>query len=136
MNKVMAVVAATLIVVGFGSAAGGVAGALEARSQAVAENVYAHEDSSQAGKLVAGPLTMKAQADVILEHTLGITDGARYSEMDREDPTRDIWVTSTTLRTALHLGVMAYALSAFAVVLGIALVAAGTGFAVIGLKLE
>ena len=136
MNKVMAVVAATLIVVGLGSVTGGVAGALEARSQAVAENVYAHEDSSQAGKLVAGPLTMKAQADVILEHTLGITDGARYSEMDREDPTRDIWVTSTTLRTALHLGVMAYALSAFAVVLGIALVAAGTGFAVIGLKLE
>ena len=136
MNKVMAVVAATLIVVGIGSAAGGVAGAVETRSQAISENVVTGDDASIPEAAVVGPLTMKSQADNILKHTLGITDGARYSEMDREDPTRDIWVTSTTLRTALHLGVMAYALSAFAVVLGIALVAAGAGFAVIGLKLE
>jgi predicted cobalt transporter CbtA len=38
---------------------------------------------------------------------------------------RNIWVTATTLTTALNLGIMAYALSGFAVLFGLVLIWAG-----------
>jgi ABC-type Na+ efflux pump permease subunit len=136
MKIVLAIAAAALIVTGVGSAAGGVGGAVFTHNAAVAENVYAHEDSSQAGKLVAGPLTMLAQSDVILEHTLTYTDGVRYADMDREDPLRDLWMTSTTVRTALNLGILAYGLSFFAIATGVALVAAGAGFGALAYREE
>jgi predicted cobalt transporter CbtA len=41
---------------------------------------------------------------------------------------REIWLTATNLTTALNLGIMAYALAAFAVVVGLALVANGAVF--------
>ena len=71
---------------------------------------------------------MKSQSDNVLKHTLKYTEGARYAEMDREDPLRDLWLTSTTIRTALNLGILAYMLSFFAIATGLALVAAGVGF--------
>jgi hypothetical protein len=41
---------------------------------------------------------------------------------------RASWVTATTLTTALNLGLLAYGLSAFALVVGIALIASGVTF--------
>ena len=41
---------------------------------------------------------------------------------------RASWITATSLMTALNLGLVAYALSAFALVVGIALIASGVTF--------
>jgi hypothetical protein len=134
MKRILAGVAITLMVVGVGSVAGGVAGAAYTRDVAAAEKVYAHEDSSRPGELVAGPVTMKAQADVILEHTLTYTEGKRFSEMSSDDEYRDLWHMSTTWRNALNMGIMAFMLSAFAIVQGLALFAAGVGFGALALR--
>ena len=135
MQKVvLAIAAVALVAVGLGSTAGGVVGVAYTHNAAVAENVVTGEDASIPEAQVAGPLTMKAQADNILKHTLKATDGARYSEMDREDPLRAMWVTSTVLRTALNLGIIAYMLSFFVIATGVALVAAGAGFGVLALR--
>jgi predicted cobalt transporter CbtA len=41
---------------------------------------------------------------------------------------RDGWITATTLTTALNMGVLAYALSLFAIVVGVALAGCGVVF--------
>jgi predicted cobalt transporter CbtA len=41
---------------------------------------------------------------------------------------RASWINATSLMTALNLGLVAYALSAFALVVGIALIASGVTF--------
>ena len=61
---------------------------------------------------------MLSQADNIEKHTLARTDGLRYSEMERDNEARPMWITATTLRTALHFGAMSYAFSLFVIVVG------------------
>ena len=41
---------------------------------------------------------------------------------------RASWITATALTTALNLGILAYVLSAFAIVMGVTLVATGWTF--------
>jgi hypothetical protein len=93
---------------------------------------------------------MWSQANIIATHQLESTEGLRYAEMPRQVPQLDDsgspvldesgqqvmvsnqarlgWITATTLTTALNLGVMAYALAAFAFVVGLALAASGWVF--------
>lgn len=138
------------LTVGLGSVAGGVTGAVYTWNQATAENVTTPDDASIPETPVRGPLTMLSQAAIINHHQLDSTDGLRYAEMPRQVPQVDEqgnaivdaagepvmgpnqaragWITATTLTTALNLGVMAYALSAFAVVVGLTLVGFGVVF--------
>ena len=44
---------------------------------------------------------------------------------------RDVWVTETALTTALNVSYMASQLSLFSIVIGVALLLAGIGFAVL-----
>ena len=147
-NKLFTIVAMVAIVVGIGSALGGIAGGVYTYQQAAAENVTTPEDAVIAEAPVRGPLTMWAQSDIITHHQLDRTAGLRYSEMERmvpmvdeagevvldeagepmmvENEARGSWLDATTLTTALGLGIMAYALSAFALVIGLTLVALGT----------
>ncbi len=105
------------------------------------ENIITPEDASIPGVPVRGPLTLKAQADIIRVHMLKTTDGKTYAEMPRQIPkldqdgtpvldetgqtimvpntARDMWVTATTLTSALHLGILAYALSGAILLFGI-----------------
>jgi hypothetical protein len=93
---------------------------------------------------------MYAQAAIIEHHQLDSTEGLRYSEMPRQiasvdeagapvldadgapvmvsNAARASWVTATTLITALNVGLLAYALAAFAMVIGIAMIASGVTF--------
>jgi hypothetical protein len=149
-RRLLLVAAILAFTVGLGSIIGGVAGAAYTHSQAVAENVVTPDDASIPGTPVRGPLTMKAQSDVIRGHTLERTEGLAYAELPRSVPqvdeagnaaldengdpvmvpntARDLWLTATTLTTALNLGILAYALAAFAVVVGLVLVASGGVF--------
>ncbi len=146
-NRILAVAAVLSLIVGLGSVAGGIFGAVYTWNQAVAENIVTPPDAAIPETPVRGPFTMKAQADIIVEHTLDNTDGLRYAEMPRFVPqlddagnpvldengepvmvpnqARNIWITATTLTTALNLGIMAYALSALAFFSGVVLILIG-----------
>jgi len=111
--------AAVMIVIGFAFSASGVVAIDFINDEALVENVMTGDDASIPNQLVSGPFTMKAQADNIEKHTLARTDGLRYSEMARDNEARPMWITATTLRTALHFGVMSYAFSLFVIVVGL-----------------
>jgi hypothetical protein len=117
-NKLLTIVAILAFVVGGFSILGGLGGAVFTYQQAAAENVTTPGDAAIAEAPVRGPLTMWAQADIITQHQLDTTDGQRFSEMDRENPVRDSWFNATTLTTALSLGIISYAFSAFAIAMG------------------
>ena len=138
------------LAVGFGSMAGGIFGAWYTWDQAAAQNVVTPDDAAIPETAVRGPFTMWAQADIITHHQLENTDGLYYAEMDRMIPqvdengevvldesgeavmvpneARASWLNATTLTTALSLGIVSYALAAFAFVTGLTLVAVGFVF--------
>jgi hypothetical protein len=138
------------IVVGIGSTAGGIFGAWYTYDQAVAQNVVTPDDAVIPETPVRGPFTMWAQSDIITHHQLENTDGLYYAEMERMVPQLDengaavldengepvmvpnearaSWINATTLTTALGLGIVSYALAAFALAVGVTLVLAGFAF--------
>ena len=138
------------LVVGFGSIAGGVFGAWYTWDQAVAQDIVTPDDAVIAETAVRGPFTMWAQADIITHHQLDATEGLYYSQMERVVPQLDetgaavvdengeavmvpnearaSWLNATTLTTALGLGILSYALSAFAMVVGLTLMFTGFVF--------
>ena len=138
------------MVVGFGSVAGGIFGAWYTWDQAVAQDVVTPDDAAIPETAVRGPFTMWAQADIITTHQLESTEGLYYAQMSRTIPQVDengeavldengeqvmvpnearvSWLTPTTLTTALGLGIVSYALSAFAVVVGLTLMFTGFVF--------
>lgn len=98
--------------------AGGVWGLCFTYKSITSENIVTPTDAIIAEAPVRGPATLKAQADIIRQHTLTTTGGKTYAEMAREDD-RSMWITATTLNTALYQGIIAYGLSAIAVANGI-----------------
>ena len=138
------------LVVGFGSFAGGIFGAWYTWDQAVAQDVTTPDDAVLPEIPVRGPFSMWAQSDIITHHQLDSTEGLYYSQMPRSIPqvdengqavldesgeqvmvpneARTSWMTATTLTTALGLGIIAYALSAFAAAIGLTLMVTGYVF--------
>jgi hypothetical protein len=138
------------IVVGVGSVGGGIFGAWYTYDQAVAQNVVTPDDAAIPETPVRGPFTMWAQADIITHHQLENTGGLYYAEMDREVPQLDengapvldengeavmvpnearaSWINATALTTTLGLGIVSYALAAFAFMIGLTLIVVGYTF--------
>lgn len=105
------------------------------------ENITTPDDASIPNKKVIGPLTLKAQSDIIRYHTLNTTGGKTYAEMPRQIPKldeqgkevldnegkvimvdnalRNIWITATSLMTALHLAILSYGVSILVILVGI-----------------
>ncbi len=149
-SKLLLVSGILAIIVGLGAMAGGVVGAIFTWDQAATQNVTTPDDASIPETAVRGPFTMLSQAAIITEHQLENTNGLYYAEMPREVPqvdengaaildengdpvmgpndARASWLSATTLTTALSVGVMAYALAAFAFVVGLVLVVSGVVF--------
>src|SRR3972149_9134944 len=147
---VLVVVAIMAMMVGFGSFVGGIVGVAYTWDQAAVQDITTPGDATIAEAPVRGPFTMKAQADAINKHQLESAGGLYYAQMPRQiqdvdqagnpvfdearepvmvsNEARAGWVTATSWITALNLGVMAYVLSAFAIVSGLALLAIGVGF--------
>jgi hypothetical protein len=112
-------------------------------------------DCSVAGELVDTGAEAKCFGDYMRIHALEATGGKVYAEMGRyltedgtdtndpaeaaknEDGTpktngaRDIWVTETSLATALYMAFFAESVSIFSIVVAIALIIAGIGFAIL-----
>jgi hypothetical protein len=105
------------------------------------EHIVTPDDAAIPNTLVSGPFTLKAQADIIRTHALRMTDGETYAEMPRQiakvdeegdsvldddgkpvmipNEARNIWITVTTLTTALHLGIVTYLFSGFIILFGL-----------------
>jgi hypothetical protein len=138
------------LVVGFGALAGGIFGAWYTWDQAVAQDVTTPDDAVIPETPVRGPFTLWAQSDIITTHQLENTGGLYYAQMPRTVPQLDengqavldengeqvmvpnelrtSWLNATTLTTTLGLGIVSYALSAFAMVVGLTLVFVGFVF--------
>lgn len=138
------------LAVGFGATAGGIFGAWYTWDQAVAQDVVTPDDAAIPETPVRGPFTMWSQADIITQHQLESTEGLYYAQMDRTVPqvdengeavldengeavmvpneARASWLNATTLTTTLSLGVLSYALAAFAIVIGLTLIVVGYVF--------
>ncbi len=104
------------------------------------ERIVTPSDASIPSQPVRGPLTLLAQSEIMREHTLKATKGQTYAQMPRQvlkvdetgnpvvdemgqtvmipNEARDIWITSTALRTALHLAIVTYAFSALTILIG------------------
>lgn len=129
---------------------GGVFGIVYTHQQIVAEKITTTPDSAIPNTSVAGPMTLKAQADVVLVHMLKMTDGKRFAEMPRTLPklddagnpmldekgealtvpntARDMWFNAMSVRSALQLGILSYAFSALSLVLGLLFLVNGCVF--------
>jgi hypothetical protein len=92
------------------------------------EKIVTPADASIPNAPVRGPFTLKSQADVIRQHVLETTKGQTYAEMSREDKNRPLWVTATTLTTALNLGIITYVFSGFILLFGLISVWTGIVF--------
>jgi hypothetical protein len=154
-NRLFTIVAFAAIIVGAFSALGGIGGAVYTYRTAAVENIVTPDDAAIPGIAVRGPISMWVQSDIITHHQLGSTDGLRYAEMERLVPQIDeatgevvldeagepvmvpndarmSWVTATSLTTVLALGILSYAFSAFAFVVGLVLL--GLGLVVLKLR--
>ena len=141
MKKVFLVSSLLVIITGIVLVGGGIWGIAFIYTNVARENITTPDDASIPGVPMRGPFTLKAQADIIRVHTLRMTEGKTFSEMPRQIPkidetgklvvdedgktvmaantARDIWITATTLITALNLGIFAYAFVGFLILFGL-----------------
>ena len=141
MKKVFLVSSLLAIIAGIVLVGGGIWSLTFTYKNVARENITTPDDASIPAVPVRGPFTLKAQADIIRVHALRMTGGKTFSEMPRQIPkldetdkpivdedgktvmtantARDIWITATTLITALNLGIFAYAFAGFLILFGL-----------------
>ena len=123
MRKVAAL---TSIVVGVVMAIAGVVVWVIVSTTLADQNITVSDDAScAAGDGVNGPISAYCQADVIDQHTLEITGGKTYAELERDDPNREVAMQSAFLQASLFTSVVAFGVCAMAFVLGIVLTLVG-----------
>ena len=125
MNKLLKFSGILAVLVGIIMVIGSIWGIAFTYRNVAQEKIVTAADSSIPNVPLRGPMTLKAQADIIREHTLKSTGGKTYAEMPREiqqldsagnaifdkngkpvmipNTNRDLWITSMTLTTALNL---------------------------------
>lgn len=156
MKKILKIASILAIIAGIVLIVGGVWGVKFTYKNVAQEKIMTTPDSSLPNRLVSGPMTLKAQADVIREHTLKTTGGKTYAEMPREiqkvdekgkalfnskgeplmaqNTARDLWITATTLTTALNLGIITYAFSGLIILFGLVSIVTGYVFSALSKK--
>ena len=134
------------IVAGLVLIAGGAWGICFTYQNITREHIVTPDDAAIPNAPVGDPFTLKAQADIIRKHALKMTDGLTYSQMPRQiesvdedgktvmvpNTARDTWITVMTLTTALNLGILTYAFSAFTILMGAISVWTGVVFLALG----
>ena len=142
ISSLFALIAGLLLI------AGGIWGIIFTYKNVEREKIVTPADAAIPNAQVKGPLTLKAQADVIRKHMLNMTGGKTYAEMPRQiakvdekgaavldakgqpvmvpNTLRDTWVTATALTTALNFAIITYVFSGLLVVLG--LISLWTGY--------
>ena len=150
MKKLLVTSSFLAVIAGVILVGGGIWGISFTSTNIARENIVTPDDASIPNVAVRGPFTLKSQADIIRDHTLGITGGKTYAEMPRQIPkldangkpvldgagkpvmvantARDIWITATTLITALNLGIVTYAFSGLILLFGLISIWTGITF--------
>jgi hypothetical protein len=99
------------------------------------QNITVADDADcLAGNDVNGPFSAFCQANVIEKHTLEITGGLTYAELDRDDPLRQTAMNSAFLQSSLFTSVVAFGVAGMAVLMGIVFVLIGLGMKDVGVK--
>jgi hypothetical protein len=151
-------IAASIVLIAFGIGAiyMGVDGRSMVRSDLAREQIVGTDDSTIPGQKVDTGSEAQAFAAVIRKHTLEATGGQTYAQMGRfigkdgkptsdeaaaaidektgkpvENGLRNMWINATALSTALNTAYFAEQVATFAIVMGVALLLAGLGFAVL-----
>ena len=123
MRKAAAI---TSIVVGIIMAIAGVVVWVVVSTTLADQKITVSDDANcAAGDDVNGPISAYCQADIINHHTLDITGGKTYAELDREDPNRATAMESAFLQASLFTSVVAFGVAAMAFVIGIVLTMIG-----------
>lgn len=91
------------------------------------QNITTSEDACLPGQQVDGPFTAYCQVEVIQKHTLDITEGQTYAELDREDPRRETAMNSSFLQASLFTSILAFGVSAMAGGMGVIFILVGLG---------
>ena len=89
MKKLLIASSILAVLAGIVLVAGGIWGIYFTYKNVSEEKIVTPKDSAVPERPVRGPLTLKAQADIIREHTLKMTDGKTFSEMPRQIPKLD-----------------------------------------------
>lgn len=150
MKKMLGLSSFLAITAGIVMILGGMWGIVFTYKNVAREQIVTPSDASIPNTPVRGPLTLKSQADIIRHHVLKTTDGKTYSQMpqkvqkldangnpvldDKEAPVmvsndaRNIWITATTLTTALNFGIITYVFSGLIVFIGLMSIWTGITF--------
>lgn len=94
----------------------------------------AEDAGCMAGATVRGPISAYCQAQIIDKHTLEITDGLTYAELDREDPRRQTAMNSSFLQASLFTSILAFGVAGLAGLAGVMFVLLGLGMKDVGEK--
>src|SRR3954454_22928613 len=151
-------IAASIVLIAFGLGAVymGIDGRGYVRDNLAAEHIVGTPDSTIPNQKVDTGSEAQAFAKVMRKHTLEATGGLTYAQMGRyldangkptddekaaainpqtkkpvENGLRNLWVQETALTTALNTAYFAESVATFAIVMGVALLLAGLGFAVL-----
>lgn len=116
----------TAIIVGIIMAIAGVVVWVVVSTTLADQKITVSDDAScAAGDTVNGPISAFCQADIIDQHTLEITGGKTYAELDREDPNRETAMTSSFLQASLFTSVVAFGVCLMAIAVGIVMALVG-----------
>jgi len=132
MKKLLQISSWLAIIAGITMVAGGTWAMSFTYRNITQEKIVTPADASIPSTPVRGPFTLKSQADVIRHHTLETTEGKTYAEMPRDDKNRPLWITATTLTTALNLAIISYIFSGFIILFGLISIWTGIVFFSLG----
>ncbi len=89
----------------------------------VKEQVITSKDAAVPGVLVHDARTAEIQQDVIESHTFG--RWGPYSQMEREDPNRQVYINGLVLRNSLNLAIVGFGVADLAIGVGAVTVVLG-----------
>lgn len=93
-----------------------------------AQKITVSDDADcMAGASVNNPFAAYCQAKVIDKHTMEITGGKTYAELDREDPNRVTAMNSSFLQASLFTSILAYGVAVMAAAMGVVFILIGLG---------
>lgn len=87
----------------------------------------ADDASCLAGDEVNGPFSAYCEAKIIDQHALDATDGLHYSELDRDDPRRQVAQSAAFLQASLFTSVVAFGVAGMAILIGVLFILIGLG---------